>query len=129
MEYLLPWQVVRVDGHSMTPTLCPGDLVLVRHGAPIETGQVVLARFRSYPDLLVVKRADRADGSGWLLLSDNAAAGSDSRQYGVADVLGRVVLRQRGPLGRQLDGVGRGWWAPLLGRLPRRVVHGSSGNL
>ena len=78
----------------MTPTLLPGDRVLVRHGAPIRPGALVLARFRSRPELLVVKRAvGEAAGSrgGWLLASDNAGQGSDSRQYGVADVLARVV--------------------------------------
>jgi phage repressor protein C with HTH and peptisase S24 domain len=105
MQALLPWQRVRIEGYSMTPTLLPGDWVLVRHGAPVRPGALVLARFRSRPDLLVVKRAvaESAEaGGGWLLASDNAGQGSDSRQYGVADVLARVVRiwRRGGPPGR-----------------------------
>ena len=80
----------------MVPTLYDGDVVIVRHGAQIRPGDVVLARFRSMPDRFVLKRADRPDGAGWLLLSDKDAAGGDSRSHGVADVLGRVVLRLPG---------------------------------
>jgi len=91
MQALLPWQRVRVDGWSMAPALLPGDWLLVRHGAPIRPGAIVLARFRSRPELLVIKRAVAEQDGGWLLASDNARQGSDSRQYGVADVLARVV--------------------------------------
>lgn len=91
MQALLPWQRVRVEGHSMTPTLLPGDWLLVRHGAPVRPGSLVLARFRRRPELLVLKRAVAEQDGGWLLASDNAGQGSDSRQYGVADVLATVV--------------------------------------
>lgn len=102
---LFPWQKVHVSGPSMVPTLHDEDVVLVWHGRRVRPGDVVLARFRSMPDRFVVKRAQRPDGDGWLLRSDNDAAGGDSRSHGVADVLGRVVLRfPRAP-----------------GRLPRRV--------
>jgi phage repressor protein C with HTH and peptisase S24 domain len=103
---VLPWQIVRVAGPSMVPTLYDGDVVIVRHGAPIRSDDVVLARFRSMPDRFVLKRVDRPEGAGWLLHSDNDAAGGDSRSHGVADVLGRVVLRLPGR---------RSW-------LPRRVA-------
>ena len=97
---VLPWQIVRVAGPSMVPTLYDGDVVVVRHGAPIRPGDVVLARFRSLPDRFVVKRVERGDGDGWELRSDNDAAGGDSRSHGVADVLARVVLRLPGRRGR-----------------------------
>jgi len=97
---VLPWQIVRVAGPSMVPTLYDGDVVVVRHGAPIRPGDVVLARFRSLPDRFVVKRVERGDGNGWELRSDNDAAGGDSRSHGVADVLARVVLRLPGRRGR-----------------------------
>jgi len=85
---------VLVKGPSMVPTLRDGDAVLVRRGgrAP-RPGDVVLARFRSRPDLLVVKRAARVEGDGWWVLGDNMFGSDDSRAYGVADVIGRVVLR------------------------------------
>lgn len=89
---LLPWQLARVSGPSMVPTLRHGDVVLVRHGARVRCGDVVLACFRTMPQRPVVKRAVRPADGGWWLASDNAAAGGDSAQHGVADVLARVVL-------------------------------------
>jgi phage repressor protein C with HTH and peptisase S24 domain len=77
----------------MVPTLRDGDLVVVRVGGRVLPGDVVLARFRSMPTRYVVKRAARHLGDGWELASDNEFAGGDSRTHGVADVLGRVLLR------------------------------------
>jgi phage repressor protein C with HTH and peptisase S24 domain len=79
----------------MVPTLRDGDLVLVRHGAPVRPGDVVLARFRDLPDRAVLKRVSRREGDGWWLASDNRAAGGDSEVHGVADVQARVLLRWR----------------------------------
>ena len=84
---------VLVHGPSMAPTLRHGDALLVRRGGRIRPGDLVVARFRTRPDLLVVKRAVREHGGGWWLRSDNALTADDSRAYGVADVLGRVVCR------------------------------------
>jgi phage repressor protein C with HTH and peptisase S24 domain len=92
-DAILPWQLVRVIGPSMVPTLRHGDRVLVRHGATIRPGDLVVAMYRSMPGRLVVKRALRPVGDGWWLGSDNAAAGGDSEVHGVADVAARVVLR------------------------------------
>ena len=72
-----------------------GDVVIVRHTAAVQVGDVVLARFRALPDRLVVKRAVRREADGWWLASDNSFAGGDSETHGVADVLGRVVLKLR----------------------------------
>jgi phage repressor protein C with HTH and peptisase S24 domain len=91
-EALLPWQVVRVVGPSMVPALRSGDRLLVRHGAPARPGDVVLARFPTLADRLVVKRAARPVAGGWWLASDNPAAGGDSAVYGPAVVLARAVL-------------------------------------
>jgi phage repressor protein C with HTH and peptisase S24 domain len=90
----MAWQRVRVSGPSMVPTLRDGDRLLVRRGAPIEPGQVVLAIFRSLPERPVVKRAARPVEDGWWLTSDNEFAGGDSATHGVATVLGRVVWRR-----------------------------------
>jgi phage repressor protein C with HTH and peptisase S24 domain len=87
-------RAVLVHGPSMVPTLRHGDAVLVRPGsARIRPGDVVVARFRTRPDLLVVKRAVRPYEGGWWLESDNALVTDDSRAHGAADVLGRVVFR------------------------------------
>jgi hypothetical protein len=87
--------------------------VVVRHGAPIAAGDVVLASFRSLPDRLVVKRAIEAQDSGWWLASDNEAAGGDSARHGVADVHARVTWVVR-----------RGRPRPLTRRSNRRSPHG-----
>ncbi|MGN6608747.1 MAG: S24/S26 family peptidase [Jatrophihabitans sp.] len=94
-EALLPWQVVRVVGPSMVPALRPGDRLVVRHGASVRAGDVVLARFADLPGRLVVKRALRPVDGGWWVASDNEAAGGDSRTHGPARVLARAVLLVR----------------------------------
>jgi len=82
--------VALVRGPSMVPALRDGDCVVVRRRARVRPGDVVVARYRSRPDLLVVKRAVEASGGGWLLASDNPFVDGPS---GVADVEARVVLR------------------------------------
>lgn len=81
---------VLVRGASMVPALREGDCLLVRYDAAVRAGDVVVARFRSRPALLVVKRAVRAEGTGWLLSSDNPFAEGPT---GTADVEARVLLR------------------------------------
>jgi phage repressor protein C with HTH and peptisase S24 domain len=98
---------VLVSGPSMLPTLADGDALLVRWGAPARPGDVVVARFPARPRLLVVKRAVRPDGVLWWVEGDSSAVADDSRRYGPAEVLGRVVLRWW-PLSR----LGRPWPAP-----------------
>ena len=77
----------------MVPTLRDGDALLVRRGGRVRPGDVVVARFRTRPDLLVVKRAVRAQDGGWWVEGDNEFVTDDSRAFGVADVIGRVILR------------------------------------
>jgi phage repressor protein C with HTH and peptisase S24 domain len=80
----------------MAPTLRHGDAVLVRRGGrPIRPGDVVIARFLARPDLLVVKRAVRREPEGWWVVGDNEFVTDDSRAYGAAEIVGRVVLRYR----------------------------------
>ena len=81
---------VLVRGPSMVPALRDGDCLLVLYGAAVRTGDVVVARYRSRPGLLVVKRAVAAQDGGWLLASDNPFAEGPG---GVADVEARAVLR------------------------------------
>lgn len=81
----------------MVPTLRDGDALLVwrgvRDAVRVRPGDVVVARFRSRPDLLVVKRAVRQVDGGWWLEGDNEFVTDDSRSYGVADVWARVLGR------------------------------------
>jgi phage repressor protein C with HTH and peptisase S24 domain len=99
------WAVARVTGPSMSPTVRSGDRLLVRRvRSPdaVRPGDVVLARFQARPDLLVVKRVRRAVPGGHWVEGDNPFVTDDSRAYGPAVVVGRVV--------------GRVW--PRPGRLP-----------
>jgi len=92
----LGWALVR--GDSMRPGLVDGDRLLVRYGAAVRPGAVVVARFAD--GTLAVKRAvDRRttrDGRpAWWLLGDNPE-GVDSRHRGLvpeADVLGVALAR------------------------------------
>ncbi|WP_432134044.1 MULTISPECIES: nickel-type superoxide dismutase maturation protease [unclassified Streptomyces] len=93
-----PFGLAEVTGPSMVPTLHDGDQLLVRYGARVRAGDVVVLRHPFQQDLLVVKRAvERRDGAWWVL-GDNAYAGGDSTDYGpVPDelILGRVRFRYR----------------------------------
>lgn len=81
---------VLVSGPSMVPTLRDGEHLVARRPASIRPGDLVVAKFRSRPDLLVVKRAVEEHDGGWLLESDNPYAPGPS---GVGDVEAKVVLR------------------------------------
>ena len=99
------WTLARVTGPSMSPTLRSGDRLLVRRvrgPSAVRPGDVVLARFPARPELLVVKRVRRPTEGGFWIEGDNAFVADDSRAYGSAVVVGRVV--------------GRLW--PRPGRLP-----------
>jgi nickel-type superoxide dismutase maturation protease len=81
----------------MLPALRPGDWLLVRSGARIVPGSVVVARHPGR-DLLIVKRAVRREADGWWLESDNqsAAGRQDSWDFGAVPdglIVGRVLLR------------------------------------
>ena len=97
-----------VRGRSMLPGLREGDLLLVRYGARVRPGDLVVARF--VDGTLAVKRAvePRAlrDGRpGWWVLSDNPDEGVDSRHRGpVANESVLAVVRLRL------------WPSPRLGR-------------
>ena len=100
MRWQLPLFAALVSGPSMAPTLQSGDALLVRRGGRVQSGDVVVARFRARPGLLVVKRAVRPEDGGWWIEGDNTLVEDDSRRYGVADVIGRVLIRYYPRLGR-----------------------------
>jgi phage repressor protein C with HTH and peptisase S24 domain len=90
------WAFARVTGPSMAPTIRSGDRLLVRRvrsAGAVRTGDVVLARFPARPELLVVKRVRRPVPGGHWVVGDNSLVADDSRAFGVAVVVGRVVAR------------------------------------
>jgi hypothetical protein len=99
----------------MRPSLVPGDRLLVRYGARVRPGVLVLARLAD--GTLAVKRAAHRQAAtggrpGWWLASDNPTAGVDSRHRGPvpeADVLAVVLARL--------------WPRPR----PRWALHGDTG--
>ena len=78
------WWRVSVRGPSMSPTLRDGDVVLVRFGAPVRPGDIVLVTWVARPGQLSIKRAVRPDGDGWWVLGDNPFGSTDSRTLGPA---------------------------------------------
>jgi hypothetical protein len=87
----------------MSPTVRHGDRLLVRRVGPhdrVRAGDVVLARFPARPELLVVKRVRRTVLGGHWVEGDNPLVADDSRAYGTAVVVGRVVARLRPRPGR-----------------------------
>jgi nickel-type superoxide dismutase maturation protease len=90
------WTLARITGPSMSPTVRHGDRLLVRRvrsAADARPGDVVLARFPARPGLLVVKRVRRPVPGGHWVEGDNPFASDDSRTFGAAVVVGRVVCR------------------------------------
>ena len=78
------WRRVAVRGPSMSPALHDGDVVLVRFGAPVRPGDVVLVQWPARPGQLSVKRAARAVDGGWWVAGDNPFGSTDSRTLGPA---------------------------------------------
>ena len=92
--------VVEVSGPSMTPTLINGDQVVVRYGAAVRIGRVVVLRHPLRQDLLVIKRVTgrRPDGSWWVLGDNPFNKSGDSTDYGAVPdelVLATAFLRFR----------------------------------
>ena len=101
--------VVEVRGRSMSPTLVPGDRLLVVRARP-RPGDVVLARDPRTPARELVKRVDRVGRSGVRLRGDNPAASTDARTFGEIP-----------PESIQWRAVGRYWPLHRAGPLRRRA--------
>lgn len=92
---------VVVSGHSMEPTLMPGDLVVVKRVDEAEVGDIVVYRPPTEPAARVVHRVVERDGDALELQGDN----NDWRDpFAVSqdDVIGEVL-----------------WHAPKLGGMAR----------
>ena len=92
----------------MEPTLEPGDRLLLLRTRRVRAGDLVVVPDPRDPARMVVKRLVVASPGGLTVRGDNAAASTDSRQFGVVArraVRGRVVYRyfpeaRRGRIGR-----------------------------
>lgn len=85
-----------VAGDSMAPGLLAGDWVVIRRTRRVRPGQVVAFTDPRDPRRVMVKRIQRATGSGWYVLGDNPPRSTDSRDFGSVPptaVLGRVLFR------------------------------------
>lgn len=95
--------LVRVSGESMSPTLAPGDLLLVMYAVPPRPQTLVVADLPPTADgterPLAVKRLtgpDPSDPTRWWLERDNPRTGADSWLFGSVPaeaIRGRVVGR------------------------------------
>jgi signal peptidase I len=101
-----PWGFARVRGESMAPRLRPGDRLLVSYRRAPREGDVVVARF--VDGTVAVKRAAErrttaAGSPGWWLVSDDPAAGVDSRHRGPVpdEAIVAVVVCRMWPLWRR----------------------------
>jgi len=85
----------RVVGDSMLPGLKPGQVVWARrHFANLKVGDVVVVK---HGGLEKIKRLKQIDGEHVFVVGDNAAASTDSRQFGWlprADVVAKVRYRR-----------------------------------
>lgn len=85
---------VRIIGASMEPSLRNGDCWVVRLGARVSPGDVVLAVHPQRPHLQIVKRVIRPEAAGWWIEGDNPDSSDDSRTFGPVDqVIGRLMFR------------------------------------
>lgn len=95
---MLGLTAVAIAGPSMEPALRSGDWWLVRTGARVRPGAIVVATHPERPDLAIVKRAVRREAGGWWLEGDNPAIRDDSRTFGPvpeAAIRGVLWLRYR----------------------------------
>jgi nickel-type superoxide dismutase maturation protease len=87
-----PIRFVTVRGPSMAPTLKDGDVVLVRRARKARPGDVVLVRWPGRPGQLSIKRVKER---GYFVVGDNPFASTDSRELGLAEVLGVMIYKLR----------------------------------
>ncbi|MCX6404620.1 MAG: S26 family signal peptidase [Actinobacteria bacterium] len=89
-----------VRGLSMVPNLGYGDELLIRYGAKVSVGDVVVFRRAGQND---IKRVESISDEGVFVVGDNLMASLDSRAYGLIrhdQVLGKALFRIKPKFGR-----------------------------
>jgi len=97
---------VVVEGHSMAPTLLPGDRLLVVPARRLSVGDLVAVHDPRDTRRLLIKRVAALHGATLEVRGDNPDASTDSRAFGNLSallVVGRAVRRyapphRRGPV-------------------------------
>jgi signal peptidase I len=96
LEYFLPRVIV--EGTSMEPTYVPGErITALRRWRPIRIGDVVLLRDPRNANRWLLKRCVGRVGRRLDLRGDNAAASTDSRDFGLVDVRDVAYIVLSGP--------------------------------
>ena len=119
---------VIVSGHSMEPTLEPGDLAITMRTDRAEVGDVVVFQPGAEPRARVIHRVVGVDGETLQLRGDNNDW-DDPFDVVQDDVMGKMILQvphvggwfaklAEPPVWGSLLLVGRGWW--LLSRRAER---------
>ncbi len=91
--------LIQIDGHSMFPTFCDGDILCVNTEAylshPPQPGDVVVANHPFIKDCLIVKRVHAIkQGNMVILHGDSAIESTDSRSFGpipLHNICGKVT--------------------------------------
>lgn len=92
------FEIVKIDGDSMTPALRDGDLVVIDPAeSEFAVGDIVFARHPFKQSIRVIKRiAEILDGPRYVLHGDNPSSSTDSRTLGPfsnSEILGKAVAR------------------------------------
>ncbi len=90
---------VEVHGDSMRPTLKPGERLLVVRTRRARPGHLVVVRDPRSPERRMVKRVAAVEGRRAHVAGDNAAASTDSAEFGAVPPVARVLYRYH-PSGR-----------------------------
>ena len=100
IEYFI--RRVSIEGMSMSPTYLPGECVTaLRRWRPVRPGDVVVVRDPRDSARWLVKRCVARVGSKLDLRGDNAAASTDSREFGLVanSAIVYLVMDPRPPFG------------------------------
>ena len=87
----------QVENNSMLPALRSGEQVIVKKGAKLKAGDIVIAQHPYKRSVEIVKRIEKIEKDGkFFLTGDNADESTDSRTFGAVSIeciKGKVISR------------------------------------